>query len=169
VKDIPFVLLLSGKFVLLRSERTIVSVQPSVNFLRSEGNTVGTFGAQILTDYIVDDGARFVVGVNAGVNGVFGSVEDDDFDVASGAAFLLSGHASFRFARPAKLLVEVITPATLGGGEFSFHEQGTVLNYGVRFFGESIAVDLAFVRPLDPDASSALVLGIPWVAFSARF
>jgi hypothetical protein len=40
-------------------------------------------------------------------------------------------------------------------------------SYGVRFFGEKLAVDLAFVN--NPDIASEIVIGIPYVDFVVKF
>jgi hypothetical protein len=42
-----------------------------------------------------------------------------------------------------------------------------VFSYGVRFMGESIAVDLAFLN--NSDIAEGIVIGIPWVDFVVKF
>lgn len=42
-----------------------------------------------------------------------------------------------------------------------------VYSYGVRFMGESIAVDLAFLN--NGDIVQGLVIGIPWIDFAVKF
>ncbi len=42
-----------------------------------------------------------------------------------------------------------------------------VISYGIRFFGEKLTVDLAFLN--NPDIASAIFIGIPYVDFVVKF
>ena len=42
-----------------------------------------------------------------------------------------------------------------------------VYSYGIRFFGEKMAVDLAFIN--NPDIAEILIIGIPYVSFVLKF
>jgi len=42
-----------------------------------------------------------------------------------------------------------------------------LFSYGIRFFGEKMAVDLAFIN--NPDIASEVVIGIPYVDFMVKF
>lgn len=42
-----------------------------------------------------------------------------------------------------------------------------LFSFGVRFFGEKIAVDLAFIN--NPDIAEAIIIGIPYVSFTVKF
>ena len=42
-----------------------------------------------------------------------------------------------------------------------------VYSYGLRFFGEKMAVDLGFIN--NPDIAKALIIGIPYVDFTVKF
>ena len=42
-----------------------------------------------------------------------------------------------------------------------------LLSYGVRFFGEKIAVDLAFIN--NRDIAEEIIIGIPYVSFTVKF
>jgi len=42
-----------------------------------------------------------------------------------------------------------------------------VFSYGVRFLGEKIAVDLAFIN--NPDIAGTIIIGIPYVSFTVKF
>jgi hypothetical protein len=42
-----------------------------------------------------------------------------------------------------------------------------VFSYGLRFMGESIAVDLAFLN--NGDIAESIIIGIPWVDFVVKF
>jgi hypothetical protein len=51
---------------------------------------------------------------------------------------------------------------------YSGNASNAFVSYGVRFFGEKLSVDLAFVNVLGRD-SHPIFPGIPFVAFSTRF
>jgi len=42
-----------------------------------------------------------------------------------------------------------------------------IFSYGVRFFGEKMAVDLAFIN--NPDIAEEILIGIPYVSFTVKF
>lgn len=42
-----------------------------------------------------------------------------------------------------------------------------MFSYGIRFFGENMAFDLAFIN--NPDIAKAIVIGIPFVSFAIKF
>lgn len=42
-----------------------------------------------------------------------------------------------------------------------------IFSYGVRFLGEKIAVDLAFIN--NPDIAEGIIIGIPYVSFNVKF
>lgn len=42
-----------------------------------------------------------------------------------------------------------------------------LFSYGVRFFGEKMAIDLAFIN--NPDIFEAIAIGIPYVSFTVKF
>ena len=42
-----------------------------------------------------------------------------------------------------------------------------IYSYGIRFLGEKISVDLAFLN--NPDIASELIIGIPWLDFVFNF
>ena len=42
-----------------------------------------------------------------------------------------------------------------------------IFSYGIRFFGETIAVDLAFIN--NWDIAQQLIIGIPYVNFVVKF
>jgi len=48
-------------------------------------------------------------------------------------------------------------------------EEGTLLSYGLRFFGDRLSTDLAFWNLFGVDDLDAVFPGIPYVAFSVRF
>ena len=55
-----------------------------------------------------------------------------------------------------------IIPGIDDGGDFY-----GIYSYGIRFLGEKISVDLAFLN--NPDIASAIIIGIPWLDFVFNF
>jgi hypothetical protein len=89
---------------------------------------------------------------------------------ASVTAALGYGYASGKLAnRPALMLgtEQRLTKrvAFISENYFFTSFSGALLSYGIRFLGEDLSVDLAFVNA----TSEAFFPGIPWVGFSFRF
>ncbi len=168
VSDIPFVALVSAKYRLIAMDNMLLSIQPTLNLAHSSGETGGTFGFQLLYDYIVDDAGDLTLSAGLSANWLFVAGTFDE--VSDGAGLLLGGAVTWRVAEIVKLMGELVLPGAIGGGEFELVEQALLFNYGVRFFGERIAVDLTFLRPIHPDVDvGPLLMGIPYLTFSARF
>lgn len=182
VTEIPFILLGSLKYRVLKNNNIIVSVQPNFSLFRETFNgssgdetvTAGGFGASLLLDYLLDPAGKFVLtgGVNAQF--MFGGSDESDFQVADGAIFYLYGAFSAKLGKMVKLMAELSLPGGIywggDGTEFEVVQQALLFNYGIRFFGKSVAVDLSFLRPIHPDVDTgSLLMGIPWLNFSARF
>jgi hypothetical protein len=77
----------------------------------------------------------------------------------SGEPALMIGGAT-RVSRRVSLLTENYYLPTLA-------EHG-IISYGMRFFGEKLSVDLAFLNAVGPDATF-LFPGIPYVSFAVKF
>jgi hypothetical protein len=92
-----------------------------------------------------------------------------DVDLSDGAVLGFSGAFNARVGSIVKLMAELYLPGAITPDKADLIEQALLLNYGVRFFSSSIAVDLTFLRPIHPDADTPFVMGIPFVTFSARF
>jgi len=169
--DIPLVLALQPKFVLARTDTTVVALRVPLTFVTGtdgEGS-IGTFGAGALVDHYLDPRGRIALHGGLLVSSAFGSPFDlsDAFDLAQGAIFELDLGASLGVSRVVKLLLEVQTFAALGTGGFEV-AHAVLVNYGLRLHGDSLAGDLGFIRPIGVD-TDPLLLGIPYLALSSRF
>jgi len=180
VEDIPLVLALQPKFVLARTPETVVALRVPftyVNDLSSNSNSAGTLGAGLVVDHYFGPTGR--IGLHAGllVTGVFGDFtfsdgnndgadDSDRVGFANGAVFELDLGASFGVSNAVKIIVEGQIFAAAGEGGFEVADV-VLINYGVRIHGSGLAGDLGFVRPIGIDSS--LILGVPYVAISARF
>lgn len=181
VEDIPLVLALQPKFVLARTPETVVALRVPftyINDLSSDSNSVGTLGAGVVVDHYFGPTGR--IGLHAGllVTGVFGdfnfSDEDEDGNddsdsvaFADGAGFELDLGASFGVSNAVKIILEGQIFAAAGDGGFEVGEV-VLINYGVRIHGSGFAGDLGFIRPVG-NVDTGLILGLPYVAISARF
>ncbi len=169
--DFPLTMMFSGKWQFLNTGKILVSLQPNFGFMTQEGDTLGGFGIGIAADFIVDDDGEYVFTLSETNMMLFGNVGSDGV-LSDGVAFAVAAGFTARVARAVKLLVEMSVPgaAVWDRGDFELFPEGTLFSYGVRFFGETVAVDLSFLRPIHPDADAGfLVMGFPYLTFSARF
>lgn len=83
-----------------------------------------------------------------------------DFGVANGVVFMLGGEV--QVSNSAKLMTE--NYLGFGGGEV-----GGIGSFGVRFFSEQIAVDLALSRPFDAGNDTGGWPLIPYLVFAYNF
>lgn len=165
--DIPLVLAFQPKFVLVRSDDTVVSLRTPLAFASSDGDTAGVIGAGVLLDQYLDKDGRFALHAGFLVAGAFGVFDSGGFDFGDGALFELDLGASLGVASILKIILEVQLAAVASEDGFEIADVALV-NYGVRFFSGSIAGDLGFTYPVGGDVDD-LLLGIPYLAFSARF
>jgi hypothetical protein len=169
-EDQPFFVWLTGKYAAYRSETLVFSPLVSFDIFTADGDTVisGALGA--LLDVILGD--RGQGAVSFGLIAAFPlSVSDsisNDLDLFDDIGLLLNVSFSWEVARIVKLLLEVDLPAGLHNGEFDVAE-GVLINYGVRFFNETFAGDIAFVRPVGGDGDDPFILGFPLATFTVRF
>jgi len=168
VEDIPLVLALQPKFVLMRTADTVLSLRTPLTFTSSDGETAFTFGAGVVLDQRLDDAGRFALHAGLLATGVAGSIVSlgDDVDVAEGAVLELDVGVTLGVASMVKIIVELQGFAAISDAGFEVVD-AALLNYGVRFHGGSLAGDIGFIRPIGVD--SDLILGVPYLAFSARF
>jgi hypothetical protein len=167
-EDFPLVLAIAGKLRVHKTESSIFSIQPLVLVLSNNGSTASLMGLYALYDRILDEEGKVAVTLGGSALGVVGS-SDADINLSDGLLLSLTAGISARTGRIVKLMGELTLPAAYHDGTTEFAEEGMLFNYGVRFFGPTLAVDLTFVRPIHPDVDTGLILGFPFVAFSARF
>ncbi len=176
--EMPLVLMSSVKFKLVDADRFAVSLQPNFWYIRATHTTYdfspGTFapttkktssgytliGTQLLLDYSLADSQDLVLHGTLSVQ----------FPEGASQLLIAGGGLSARVSSGVKLLSEVLLPLT------NNREVQMLLNYGIRFFGEKVAVDLSFLKPLGGidqvkggySVSNSFALGFPWISFSAK-
>jgi hypothetical protein len=168
VEDFPRFFSLTGKFRVHAGSNDIFSLQPNLMYFGVEDESAGLFGVHALYDHIFDSEGRYTLSLAASALGILGATSGD-VDLADGALLGFSSAFNARVGSIVKLLGELYLPATLTPDNSMLLEEGLLFNYGVRFFSSSIAVDLTFLRPVHPDVDSPLLMGLPFVTFSARF
>lgn len=169
VEDIPLVLLAGFKVQVVRKNRFIFSIQPALSLVNEDGTTGGTLSVSFLLDFILDDAGKAVISI-AEMNSFLWGGSSGDIDLLDDALLVLfSAGFNYRVHKYVKLMFEFLFVGGLVDGDAEIVEEATLFNYGVRFCGQTISVDLSFLRPLDSDVADDFVMGIPYVAFSARF
>jgi hypothetical protein len=161
VEDMPFVGALSGKLSLPIGERVHFGVGATIGYESEDDTAVGLLGAVVS---ICTDGpcaSLFSVFVYTGF-----SLSDDDDAVP----FAYGVSLMQRVATHVKLLLEVASGGLIASTDADFAE-GALVSYGVRFFGDNIAGDVGFVRPISfgRDYDDPFILGIPAVTISYRW
>jgi hypothetical protein len=65
-----------------------------------------------------------------------------------------------------KLLAEVASGTSFSSSDLS---NGALLSYGVRFYGNSIASDIGFIKPISSNGDSPFLMGLPFASVSYRW
>lgn len=167
-EDFPTFVSGTGKFRLYAGSNDIVSLQPNLMYFGVGGESAALFGAHLLYDHIFDDQGRYTLSLAMSTLGVLGATSGD-VDLADGAILGFSGAFNAHVGSIVKLMAELYLPGAITPDTTELVEEALLFNYGVRFFSSTVAVDLTFLRPIHPDADTPLVMGIPFVTFSARF
>ena len=164
--DFPIGGILSGKFQVVETSRFLFALQPSASWFTQEGDSAGTVSLNAACDFVLDQQGR--VALTLAEVSTWSYSGDGNIGLGDAALFLLSGGINGRVGKFVKLMGEVVLIATYADGDFDFVDEGFFFNYGIRFFGRTLAADLSFIRPVGEDTGEFL-MGIPYVSFTARF
>ena len=168
VKEMPIVLSPQAKWAFFRTDNQVLTAKLNFNYatLPNEPGGGGSISGGISHDLYFDDEGRYAMFTGLDVGGVFGHVESD-VQMFDGAFFIANLGFSAQVNDYLKVMVEGILPAGYAEKQFEVAEVVNV-TYGVRFFGETLAADLGFIRPLGKGmGDSSLAMGLPYVAFTA--
>jgi len=167
VEDIPFMALGSFKWRIAATDTVVFSVMPSASVITQSGvdGAAGTLGVAFLLDVVLGKEGDFALSFAETNNWAWGTFGDDTV-ISDGFVMSLSAGANYRVHKYVKIMTEFIVPGIVGDSTEIFGE-ATVFAYGVRFCSHTISVDLAFLRPVEE--IDFLVMGFPYVTFSARF
>jgi hypothetical protein len=159
VEDMPFFLLLNGKFQVVRSGNVRIAAQGAITHVRVDGDsaTAGVIGGALT--YCIDDACHSTVTGYVGA----GIAHEDQ----SAVPLIVSGALALRAAKHVKVLIEADTGYI--AGEINAAADGFLGWYGVRFTSSIIGVDLGFAKPFcDGCSDTGLPMGVPFVSFTYR-
>lgn len=173
---------LQARYVVHRSERTVVAVRlTNLDFsswdYKGYGGGFYTLGPGVAVDRFVGDSGRFSVhtGLSLHTGPIVGNsaaVEDaaEESTTAEWAGLLwFEAGVTFRATDWLDLMVEGMGAATMTNDSGFRALPYALVNYGVRFFGDFVAADVALMRPLGDLELGWLVMGLPYLGLSARF
>jgi hypothetical protein len=170
VREMPIVLSPQMKWVFLRGDQQVMSAKLNVTFATLTGedsSSGGTISGGVSHDFYFDKEGRYAMFSGLDIGGVFGNV-DEGWQMGKGFVMAANLGFSAQVADFMKVMVEGVVPALYADKQFEISDIVN-LTYGVRFFGEDLAVDLGFIRPLGEEmADSGILMGLPYVAFTAR-
>lgn len=162
VTDIPLGGVLTAKWKIINTDNILFSVQPGGTFLYNNGHSGGAFHLGLLADFVFP--SKTVISIsNTNMTSVGGY---SDFNTW---LMFTSIGVNQQLGRLVKLMVEFTMPSAYNDGDFFIEEKLFFLSYGIRFFWKSIAVDLAFIRPIASEVNEYLVMGYPYVTFTVKF
>ena len=172
VEEMPIVLSGSGKLRLVSEGRVHFALQGTLTYLEdrsdsdfegdSEGSALG-LSAGALATFCLDAPCRSAL--HASVTGFLPVAENTS---SGDFAVVYSAGATIKVAKHVKLLGEV-TSAGISESNGGFDAaEGALLSYGVRFFSDSVAGDIGFVKPVGEGGDDELVAGIPFINFTFR-
>jgi hypothetical protein len=167
VSEMPLVLSVAPKLVLWRGHSTTLAAQVQSFIISVDGETAGLGSAGLAVDQYLDGDGRLILhgGLQAGK---FFGTTDSGINLSEGALAQLDVGITAGLTDLIKVLLEAKIFAGFDGEEFKVANV-VLVNYGVRFHGQTLAADLGFLKPVGEDSNDDFVLGLPFVSFSARF
>lgn len=159
--EMPIAGVISGKYAFYRGDRGVLSASLNLGGAGfADSDMIYFMGASVQGDYHLN---RTVI-LHGGLD-----VQTPLEDFAQSAFIRASGGVTVQATSFMRILGEVVVPL-MAEDIGTDLPQFVAANYGVRFHNKTLAADLTFVRPVGGEFSdSDFVLGVPFVAFSARF
>jgi hypothetical protein len=146
-------------------------ITPKIGFEVAKNLRIGT-GAIYMQIMVADLQLATVYGVvsygnpdynlTVGLGWGYSKFETDEWSSQKSPMITICGTA--RIGRKIALVTENWLIPDAGNGDFKYYP---LYSYGLRFFGETLSVDLAFIN--NRDIVEALFIGIPFVAFTVKF
>jgi hypothetical protein len=171
VEQMPVVLSPQVKWALLRTDNQILTAKFNVNYATSTNSddniSGGTISGGLSHDLYFDNEGRYAMFSGIDIGGVFGKV-DSSWQMGEGMIMAANLGFSAQVSDFLKVMVEGVVPAYYADDTIQVSEVVN-MTYGLRFFGDDLAADLGFIRPFGKDVDDmGLVMGLPYVAFTAR-
>jgi hypothetical protein len=165
----PIYLSGSGKLRLVSQGRVHFALQGTMTYVddgeegeSDDGGALALSGGA-LASFCLDGPCRSAL--HASVTGVVPVAENTS---SSDFAVIYSAGATIKIAKHVKLLGEVTSAGINDSNDGFDGADGALLSYGVRFFSDSVAGDVGFVKPLGLDDDDDLVAGFPFINFTFR-
>jgi hypothetical protein len=163
VKDQPFIGLASAKVAAIPEGRVRLAFSGAIGGGGNgdDARGVGTLGGVV--SFCTDDPCASLASGFVYFGFALGSSQNE-VPVAFGGSLIQ------RLSDSVKLVIEVNSGGWFGGNDSGI-AQAALVNYGVRFYGKSMAGDIGFIRPFIfyKDVNDPFVLGYPMVTFSYRW
>lgn len=163
VNSIPFVGLFTAKYKLMDNGNTAFAILPGLLYTKYEGASAGSFN---LT-------AVFSMSLNQDNLLSFSSTMNIPFlenKTLDGMLFTFTAAINSRISKYVKLVAELSLAGAYANGEFHLGTEAMLFNYGIRFFNKDLAAMLSFLRPIiTGDGENPIILGYPYVTFTAKF
>ncbi|MEL6177416.1 MAG: hypothetical protein AAFS10_00615 [Myxococcota bacterium] len=170
--------LLTGKYVLSRTDNTVISVGGNMVWAqapdtseatRGEEGFVAMFGGPSLwIDHYLGDGTLALHGAIDSALLVVGGETLDTVALAAEAAARISGGLTLKASDGVRLMTEW-TSGTFYTSSEGLETPGALFNYGIRFHGPTVAGDVAFLKPLGHGSDEVYAIGLPYVRLAVRF
>ncbi len=152
---------LSAKFRFLETERFALAVMPSMGVVSADSDSEALGGMEVIADLALDDqGKVFLSG---------GLLLHYSLDSDAGGTYIPFVGINGKVGRNVKLMAELAKPILDSGNNWVDDTDIFLFNYGIRFFGRRLAVDLSFIKPFVEGDTGGLVMGWPYLTFTYRF
>jgi hypothetical protein len=161
-KEIPFFMIGALKTRVLSAGAFHLALQGNAAYAHSfdSDNGGGSLGAGALGSVCLRDDCASLLSATA--------MYQLTLSGGGGHALIYGGSLVQRLGNHVKLLGELASGAQVGNG-FD-NAPGLLINYGLRFHGESIAADVGFIKPLSSDGDGGgLLMGLPFANVSYRW
>jgi hypothetical protein len=161
IKEIPFVGYASLKGQLYRGERLHLALQGSVGGGYNQDGGDGAFMAGLggLASLCVRQDCSSLLSASATYQLISTGFDPGNGGLIYGASLV------HRVGTHIKLLAEVASASAFSSGDL----KGALVSYGVRFYGNSIASDIGFIKPIRSDGDDPFLLGLPFASISYRW
>jgi hypothetical protein len=170
VKDMPLIGLAAIKARLYRGQRLHLALQGSIGGAsipsHSENDRAGSSNDGILLGGL---GGLASVCLRQDCSSLLSASATYEFATGSGdhgGALVYGVSAVHRVGPHVKLLAEL---ASAGTTQSFDAEHSALLSYGVRFYGNNIASDIGFIKPIGADIGGPFVVGLPFASISYRW
>jgi hypothetical protein len=161
LKEMPFVGYASLKGQIYRGERLHLALQGSVGggYNRDGGDGAFMAGLGGLGSLCVRQDCSSLLSAS-----VTYQLISDRFNSSNGG-LIYGVSLVHRVGAHVKLLAEVASASAFSSGDL----KGALINYGVRFYGNNIAGDIGFIKPIRDDGGDPFLVGLPFASISYRW